>query len=238
MTTFAAPTIALSAGWLLACAAAAIAVIRNRGGARLLPEHSYMLGAIGLLALAPCTYLLTHFISGTPSVFGSVVQTLTAVALFIVAVRVRRERLQPGSTASVMSFQEKSAVLVLCAITALFSLYFISHWNSAAGVAIGALVGTIILLVIVMIVGHAGIALFHSPGSELDNAPDERDREIAQRSMRNAYFAVSAAFWTMPVLILLPLPAREVLQLWFALLVVTEAIYQGSIVYYYRTGTV
>ena len=229
---------AFCVAWIVASLLAAVVLLRRRDSGRLLPEHGYRLGALLLLALAPATFLLTSWLSGSAMYFGSVVQLVMAAALFAVAARTRKERLSPGSTASSMRFAEKSALLVLIAVVALFAQYFFRTWDSEAAVAIASLVGTVIMLVVVLIVGHIGIALFHSPTSELDDTPDERDREIVQRSMRNAYIALSIAFWSMPVLILLPLPTREVLQYWFLFLVLSEVVYQGSIVRYYRAGTV
>lgn len=236
MTAFSSISLIVAALWFSTAIAVAVFIYRQKGDQRLRPELGFAFGGAGLLALAPCTYLATQFITGTPVLFGSVVQCVGAGPLFFAAAQARRHRLNPESAGSTRSISEKSALLTLAAVLLVFALYFVDTVGSSPEGAIAAFINAVILLVVIMVAGHIAIALFHSPHGELDSPADERDHEISRRSLRNAYYALAAGFWCMPVLIALPLPTQLALQCWLLLLVIAEVVYQGSIIRYYRAG--
>ena len=236
MSAISAVPLSLATLWFVIAVAAGIAIYRRKGSGRLRPEQGLALGGTGLLALAPLTYLATYFIADTPALFGSAVQCAGAALLFAASLHTRRLRLNPQAEPGTRSFAEKSALLVLIAVLAVFGMYFVDTFGSSPAGAMTAFVRAVILLIVITIAGHIAIAVFHAPHDDLENPADERDREISRRSLRNAYYALAAGFWSMPVLIALPVPTLQVLQSWLFFLVISEVVYQGSIVRYYRVG--
>lgn len=196
-----------------------------------------MLVGIGLLAIAPCTYLLMGSVTDPASVIPSSVQLAGALLFFAAAFRARNVHRDPDNAASTRPFAEKSAMIVMLGLLVVSAVYFGNVWGSSMEEAIPAVFGAVALLVVLMIAGHIVIALFHAPSDELDEPEDERDRAISLRGMRNAYYVLVAAFWSVPIVIVAPLPVLTALNLWFAALVLAELVYYGSVVALYRYGT-
>ncbi|MGB5245407.1 MAG: hypothetical protein WBM54_15635 [Woeseia sp.] len=223
--------------WLALCATAAILVLRRARPLPLQHEQRFLLIGIGLTAVAPCTYLALRLLAEQPSLFASGVQLGAAALMFAAAYHARQQRLDPGSHTSSWVFQQKSAMVMLLALLILAFNYFGTAWSLPADEAIGAFIDSIILLVVLLIVGHIMIAVFHTPLDELDAPRDERDRSVDLYSMRNAYYALTAGFFTVPAVIIAGLPTAKALNLWFALLISAEVIYYSSIIAYYQFGT-
>lgn len=227
------PVLAAAAAWFAACAAAAGVLYTRRRGRPLGAADGLRFGGIGVLALMPCTLLLVLAFDGEPSLFAAAVQAGIAVLLFAAA---HRARLAPADAASGMSFREKSALLVLAALTLVFGNYFVGAWNAPPGLALEAFIGAVIALIVLMIAGHLAIALLHLPLADVDVPRDERDRSVELRSLRNAHWVLAAGFFSVPVLLIAPLPLMAALNIWLALLVAAEIVFYGSTVAYYRRG--
>lgn len=223
--------------WLGLCATCAVYVIRQHRQFPLLREQGLALIGLGLLAIAPCTFLLLHWLDDDPSVFGSGLQLGGAVLMFLAAWHARRVRLDPANAASAWTFREKSASVVLLALCVLAFSYFGRVGNVPPEAAFAVFIDAIILLIILMIVGHIVIALLHGPTDELEAPRDERDRAVDLYSMRNAYYLLTGGFFAMPVIIIAQLPLAKALNIWFAVLVLSEIVYYGSLIAYYRFGT-
>lgn len=226
-----------AACWLALCGAAAFFAFRRFGG---FPRHAggvLLFAGLGLLALAPLTFLTLLRLTGNPSYLGSAVQVAAAVLCFAAAWRARKVALKPEASTGNRTFAEKSAVVVLIALLALSVQYFSSAWPLTGKAAVEHFLGSVVLLVALMIVGHILIALFHHPHADLDAPRDERDRAVDLHSMRNAYYFLVAAFWTVPVLLIAGPPLVVSLNIWFGLLVASEIAYYTSVIAYYRFGT-
>lgn len=223
--------------WTGLCICVAVVLLRRFGGSPLLREQALLLIGVGLLAIAPCTYLLLLWLNESPSAFGSGLQLSGAVLMFAAAWRARQVRLDPQESAGTWAFRQKSALVVLAALCILIFSYFSKAWSVPADQAFAVFVDAIVQLVVLMIVGHIIIALFHGPADELDTPRDERDHAIDLFSMRNAYYVLTAGFLAMPVVIIAQLPLAKALNIWFALLVIAEVIYYSSVIAYYRFGT-
>lgn len=230
------PVAVFAAAWVALMGIVAARVLRRGRERPDRPATGLTLAAIAMLAIAPCTYAVLSFVDDDPPVFASLVQLGIAALLFAGAARARREQRDPDGTASTLAYPEKSALLVLAALVFVYGDYFLKTWRADIDVVIPAFVGSVILLVAILIAGHIVLALLHSPQDEVDAAADERDRRVRRLGIRNAHYALLAAYWSIPVLVLLPLPTVTVLNLWFGFLVVSEIVYCASVVAYYRLG--
>lgn len=236
MSSIPTPLLALAAAWIVACLGAAARLWIRRRGRPFTTEHGFSLAGFGLLALAPCTLIAVRLLSGESRLFGALLQVALALALFAAARQARRARLDPEAAGSMRGFREKSAWLVLLALALVFGNYFVGAWNAAPEQAMSAFVDTVVLLVVLMVAGHVVIALFHTPADDLDAPEDERDRAVSLKSMRNAYYVLAAGFWSVPVMLIKPLPLALSLNIWLAVLVLAEISYYGSVVAGYRRG--
>lgn len=93
-----------------------------------------------------------------------------------------------------MSFREKSAWISLLSMAGIYGFYFWSVIHArpqASGFHFGALLGTIIALVVVQIVLTIAVAIF-AP-TEAKAPRDERDKLIELRAMRVAYAALATS---------------------------------------------
>lgn len=223
--------------WLGLCVTCAIFVVRRSPKPPLLREQALLLTGLGLLAIAPCTFLVMTLFSESPSLFASVIQVSGGALLFAAAYRARQARLNPEAAASRWVYPQKSAVVILLALGALAYNFFGTTRAVPADEAIARFIAAIVLLVILLIVGHIVIAVLHAPANDLDAPRDERDRAVELYSMRNAYYALTAGFLAMPAIMIAGLPLAKALSIWFALLLVAEIIYYSSIIAYYRFGT-
>lgn len=123
-------------------------------------------------------------------------------------------------------------VLVYCA----YGLWLLAGPHNAGetlGVLIAGGVLTAILTTIVALIVAVPWGIHASLKGRRNEAADERDREIARMSMRNAYFVVIALIWPVPFLALTGWP---VLTANVALLTMgtAELVHYGSRLYYYR----
>lgn len=223
--------------WLGSCAGLAACVVWQKGSLPLLREQGLALIALGLFALAPCTYLAMQVFRGMPSLVPGAVQFSGGLLLLAAAWRARKQRLDPEAIESTWVFRQKSAAVVLLALGMLIFSYFGSLGDVPAAEAPALFIDTIVLLIVVTIVGHIVVSVLHSPGDDLAAPRDERDRAVDLLSLRNAYYLLTAAFWTMPVIIIAQLPLLTALNIWFALLVAAEVVYYSSVIAYYRLGT-
>ena len=88
-----------------------------------------------------------------------------------------------------LTFEEKSNWISLLSILALYGVYFMGvldgiEETSMTGMA-ASMLGIIIYLVIVEIVGHIAISIFHKP-----ERTDERDRFVTARAASWGYFVL------------------------------------------------
>jgi hypothetical protein len=93
-----------------------------------------------------------------------------------------------------MSFREKTAWISMLSMAGIYGFYFwslISAGPQTGGSHFGALLGTIICLVIVQVVLNIAVAVF-TP-SEAQAPRDERDKLIELRAMRVAYCGLATA---------------------------------------------
>ena len=230
-------TLAVAALWLCLCVTAGVLLVRRYGRQLPFPDQRFMLVALVLLAIAPVSYVLSPVLSGRPALFPSGLQIAAALLFFAASVRARKVREVGADSINTRPFAEKSAWLVLLGLVVVFAMYFARIVSAPVQQSLGAFVGAISLLIVLMIVGHIVIALFHAPIDDLDEPEDERDRAISLRAIRNSYYMLAAGFWTMPVVIIAPLPMLTALNVWLAILVLAEIVHYGSVVYLYRYGT-
>lgn len=224
--------------WVAFCLTGTTVILRRRWQGRFFMEHAYLTGVLLLLALAPCIGLLVFAISGVISFWSGGMQLIFAVLLGLAAYRARQHRLNPQTSSSARTFKEKSAALVLVTILVVFAAYFIHTWGSDLDMAIPSLIGSVALLVVMMVIGHITLALLHTPADELNEEPDERDRAVELLSMRNAYYVLSVGIWVVPIVAISPLPTLTQVNLWLALVVISEAVKYGSVFSYYRFGDI
>ncbi len=236
MTSIPLPLLGLAAAWIAACLLAAGRLWLGRRGQPLTTGRGFALAGVGLLALAPCTLIAVRLLSGETRLFGALLQVALALLLFAAARQARRAGLDPEATGSLRSYREKSAWLVLLALALVFGNYFLGAWNAAPAQALSAFADAVVLLLVLMVAGHVVIALFHNPADDLDSPEDERDRAVNLKSMRNAYYVLAAGFWSVPVMLIVPLPLAVSLNIWLAVLVLAEIAYYGSVVAAYRRG--
>jgi uncharacterized membrane protein len=234
MSSLSYPLIAAVLAWLALALAAAYIIFRRRLLAGPGPERAFVLAGTLLLGVAPLMWVIVRELSGSASFFGGWIHATAALLLFAAAFRIRRQR--DSGELSTLNFTEKSAWLVLGALILVYGTFILRSWNADAEAFAGAFIQSVIVFIAVMIVGHAIIALFHAPISEVDASPDERDRQIALKSSRNSYYVLFIGFWSLPVMVLLQQSIAQILIGWFSLLMLTELTYYLSVIFYYRLG--
>jgi hypothetical protein len=103
------------------------------------------------------------------------------------------------------------------------------------GVLIAGIVLTAIVTTIVAIVVAVPWGIYASLRGARNEAADERDREIARTSMRNAYLVVIVFIWLVPFLALTG-SAVQAANVALLTMGVAEIVNYGSRLYYYRWG--
>lgn len=147
-----------------------------------------------------------------------------------------------------MSYREKSAALTFVILSGIYIGYFILTWSLGPGAVIPLFIASTALVILLMAIGHTGLALFEVFGQgwsqarralrtgDIDQAADERDRDANLRSIRNAHYVLVLGIWIVPVLALLSVPAPIVANSAFSAFVLSELVYYGSLVAIYRLG--
>lgn len=220
--------------WLALALAAAYFIYRRRLVTGPGPARALVLVGTLLLGIAPLMWLIGRELSGSASFFGGGIHVTAAVLLFAAAFRLSRQR--DTDTLSTLNFPEKSAWLVLGALILVYGTFILRSWNAEPEVLARAFLQSVVVFIALMIVGHAIIALFHAPISEVDQSPDERDRRIALQSSRNAYYLLFIGFWSLPFMVLFEQSVAMLLIGWFTVLMLSELLYYLSVIYYYRFG--
>lgn len=228
------PVIGTVVAWLAVALTAAYIIYHRRLVSGPGPERAFVLTGTLLLGIAPLMWVIVRELSGSASFFGGGIQALAAVLLFAAAFRIRRQRI--SGKPSILNFPEKSAWLVLATLILVYASFILRSWNAEPEVAARAFLQSLGVFIAVMIAGHAIIALFHAPNSEVNSSPDERDRRIALLSSRNAYYLLFIGFWSLPVMVLFEQSVSLLLIGWFTVLMLSELFYYLSVVFYYRFG--
>lgn len=228
------PVIAAVLAWLALALTAAFIIYRRRLFSGPGPERAFVLTGTLLLGIAPLMWLIVRELSGSPSFFGGGIHLVAALLLFAAAYRAHRQS-KTGSL-STLNFPEKSAWLVLCTLVLVYGGFILRSWNAAPDVVASTFLQSVVVLIAVMIAGHALIALFHAPINEVNNSPDERDHRITLLSSRNAFYTLFIGFWSMPIMVLFEQSVTQLILGWFTLLVLTELVYYLSIIFFYRFG--
>lgn len=132
-----------------------------------------------------------------------------------------------------MTFREKSAAITVAGLLLIYGIY---GWRLAQGPmpmpqAVALLTGLIALQVVLMITAHGAAALLRRP-----EKPDERDRLVDLRGLRNGYFVLAAAVVGVMVLALAGASTLTVVNALLAGLVAADVVRYGSQLVYYRTG--
>lgn len=222
--------------WFAASLFAASRLLRS-GGDSPQAERAMLAGAAALVGLAPVVWFFVAWLAGQTSVFAGGVQLAVAALLVAAAAIGRRRRRQPGGGLSRWHFNEKSALIVVAAIVFVFGNFALRAWGADDGVILGYFGRAIVEIIVVLIIGHVIAALTHAPIEAVDAEPDERDREVTLMSARNAYYLLFAGFVSLPFYAVFQPSVVGFVVTWTAVLVLSELVYYGSVLAYYRLGT-
>lgn len=134
-----------------------------------------------------------------------------------------------------MSFREKSAAITLLAMLSAFGLY---GWRLLAGHVgpaeeFGLLIAAIAAQVLLIAVGHVLLAIAVRRGPE---PLDERDRLVALKARRNAYWVALVGLFAMMAVVLFGTSAVQVINGLLAVVVAAEVVRYGSQLAYWRWG--
>ena len=135
-----------------------------------------------------------------------------------------------------MTLKEKNALIGALAILAFYVPY--GFWYVQGGVhskdqIMAIIFGCVIITVLISIGLGLGVAIVSLFNRQPNEAEDERDRRVSQKSARNGYIVLMSIMWTIPFLALI---CSAVLTANVALLglVGAELVNYGSRLYYYR----
>lgn len=132
-----------------------------------------------------------------------------------------------------MTFREKSAWVCIAAILLVYGCYAFKLWGAPLRPldAIGALVGSTVLMILITVAAHIAIALRTRP-----EKLDERDQLVALRSARNAFYVLATGVWA--VMYLAIASPQPILLAYAAMsaFVLAELVRLASQVVYYRLG--
>jgi drug/metabolite transporter (DMT)-like permease len=224
--------------WVSICGFAVYTILGKRRENRFHHEDSFIIGGILMLGLGACIALVVFVMPGGLSFWSGGVQILIALTLFAAAYRSHVHRLDPEGSSATTTYREKSATLVVATLLYVYLGYFASVWNETLEEAIPIFIGSVVLSVVIKILGHTGIAIFHTPHNDLDTPPDERDEAIEALSSRNAGYIVGLGFWIVPFMAVASVETFIVFNTWFAFLVLSEIVRNSSVVVYYRWGDI
>ncbi len=223
-----------SAFWVASCALSALLIWRKQVEP-LRTEVIFVYVAIGLLALAPVVALVVYGFSGERTFLGGGVHVVLAAVLLVAA---RRASKAAGNEnfLSGMTYREKSAGLTFAALVLVAGNVSWRLWNGPEAGIVGVLIESVVALVIIMIVGHTLIALFHQPLGEIDIPEDERDRALSLQSTRNAAWVLGAGMWTVMIMALFPPLTAVTAPVILGFILLAELVWYGSLFCYYRLG--
>lgn len=222
--------------WFAACLVAARRVFVSPGlGTQ--AERGMLTGAAALIGLAPVIWFGLAWLAGETTPFAGGVQLGVAALLIGAAAWNRYRRGLPGGGVSGLHYNEKSALIVVAALLLVFGAFARRAWGAEDAVILVAFGRAIVEFVVLAIVGHTIAALTHRPISAVDAAPDERDREVTLKSSRNAYYLLFAGFVSLPFCAVFDPSVVSFVVTWTATLVLSELVYYGSVLAYYRLGT-
>jgi hypothetical protein len=133
-----------------------------------------------------------------------------------------------------LSFKEKSLWVTVASTLAIYGYYFwrvieIGNGNPARVGVVFAFV--VIVMIIVQIVVHVALALHRRP-----ERTDERDRQVAQKAARNAYYVLMTGVWGALSVAALSLGTFWCAHAVLLSIVVAEVARCGWQLYYYRRG--
>jgi len=134
-----------------------------------------------------------------------------------------------------MSFREKTAAASIVAIVLVYGFYAFKllHAPLLPFVAVTALIGSTILIILVQIVAQVVIGVAAKSRPE---AIDERDRLVGLRSLRNAYYVFSAFAWGVAMLALISPPPVLLTYVLIGGFGVADVVRNASQLVYYRFG--
>lgn len=228
--------IVLAVLWTAGCAVLATRIFASRSTGRLHTDEYLSLTATLILAIAPWVSLIVYYVSEGQTVLGGLANALVAAVMFIAARRARKARLDP-KTAPVAStsFQQKSAILMLLTLTVVYAVYALMTWQ-VPGLTIPLFVASAVVVTVVAIIGHTGIALAHVPIDESNAARDERDDAAGRYGVHKAYYILATGMWVLPVVSFLQPNVLIVANVAFLFIALAEIVKYASIVRYYHRG--
>jgi hypothetical protein len=132
-----------------------------------------------------------------------------------------------------MTFREKSAAIIVAGLVLTYGFYGwrLSQGPMATAEAMALLTALIALQTVITILAHSAAALLRKP-----EKPDERDRLIELRGLRNGYFVLVAAVVGVMVLALSGAATLAVVNVLLGGLVAADLTRYGSQLVYYRLG--
>jgi len=137
-----------------------------------------------------------------------------------------------------LSYQEKSILGSLLAVTVVYGLYFAGVLRDmgrpdfdGASFPLGRLVGAVVAIVIIEIVYHIILAVESKPEPR-----DERDILISGKAYRNAYFALATGAFLVMTGVVLSLRPFLTANLVLLFMVVAELVKFLTQLFYYRRG--
>lgn len=141
-----------------------------------------------------------------------------------------------------MTFREKSIVVQVLAILAVYGYFGVRWWGfwnvpSAASAVVGsvaaagALLGITVCMIVIGVASHIALALYERP-----ETPDERDRIIGLRGSRNAYGALAVTVWCVLFLAMAGISHAALLYAIMGAFALAELVRLGSQLVYYRFG--
>lgn len=237
------PALAVGLLWILACVggfvfAARKASARNAPGSQGYPGRypGLLLNGMGLVALTPVVSAV-QYIATKHQLFwagaGVLLVGLIQIAYHLLLARRPADR---SPHPAVMTFREKSILVQIVAILAVYGFYGVGLWDFwdrplTSVAAIAALIGITVCMIIIGVVSHIGLVLYAPPEKS-----DERDRAIELRGSRNAYAALAVTVWCVLLLTIADLPHGFFFYALMGAFALAELVRLGSQLFYYRLG--
>ncbi len=212
---------------------------------RTLPRSAFIpagrIWGIALIALAPVVsavqYIATqhlYFWAGVGTLFSGL---LMIVLDFLLVRRWAIRASRPAATA----FREKSIVVQVVSILAVFGFFGVRLWGFwdqppmssafASATMVFALIGITVCMIVINIASHVALGFYARP-----EMPDERDRFIRLRGSRNAYGVLAVGIWCVLYLAIAGVPHGALLYAIMGAFALAELVRLGSQLVYYRLG--
>lgn len=201
-----------------------------------------LINGIALIGLAPVVSAVQYLATRHLAFWAGACDLFLGLVFIVYHLIVARRPTNWASRPAIATFREKSIVVQIVSILLVYSYFAVRLWGfwdylptsatvASAVMAIGALIGITVCMIIIGVAAHIALAMFSR-----QETLDERDRVIGLRGSRNAYGALTVGIWCILFLAIAGAPHGALFYAIMGAFALSELVRLGSQLVYYRLG--